>query len=304
MKRQNQEFENIKYDTIYIGGGTPTALDEEALEFMVEMFADQLKPTTEFTVETNPENITVEKVNIMKKHGVNRISMGVQSFNDKIVAMLGRQHDEGTVERALKIIEDAGIDNVTIDLIYNLPGQRREDIAYDLKRVKELGVPHVSIYALELKEGSRLTTSGYVKDDKVEEEYMDIVENNINLNRYEVSNYSLPGYESKHNMAYWHSKEWDAIGFGAEGFKDGRLVHNRGTISEWSVTSTPQTQKEIDFQILMMGLRLVEGLPYKGRYKDALEVHWDKLKDHIIIENDKFRVKNLDMLNSVLVEIV
>lgn len=291
------------YETIYIGGGTPNAISDNDLELLLSnlvKYLDISKPY-EFTIEANPESITDSQAKIFKKYNLNRVSIGVQTTNETILKLVNRKHNIQDVRNAVRILKDNQIPKISLDFIYNLPFLKTSDLKDSVELLKELDVYHTSYYSLELKEGSVMTLKGEYKIDTDKEEdqliYIEQELTKIGFNRYEVSNWSkTKETESMHNKAYWLSKNWKAIGYGAAGFEDQTSYIYEGSINEWIRKETKISDEELYFQVLMMGLRLKQGLDLSvDLYKKAYEYYKDKLKD-VNIKNNILYANDINLL--------
>ncbi len=278
-------------DTVFVGGGTPSLLDPdlwarllEALRRLVPGFPSA---DLEFTVECNPESVTPELLRTLAAGGVNRISMGAQSFDRDHLRTLERIHDPENVGRALGMVRDAGIARRNIDLIFAIPGQSHEDWARDLAIACDLArrgmVDHLSGYALTYEPNTAMTKRMQMGefrpagDDTESTMYETMVAamRASGLQRYEVSNFSRPGSECRHNLAYWRCQEWLAAGPSASAHVAGHRWKNVPKLSEWmeGVTESGGYAPVVDLERpdparalkerLMMGLRTTEGLPLR-----------------------------------------
>ena len=222
-----QKNMNVEVDSIYIGGGTPTYVDYHYIIEIVEILKNfDLRNVKEFTIEANPNSLTLEKLKAYKKLGINRISLGVQSFDDKVLKNIGRDHNKEIVLKDIENIRKAGFDNLSLDMILNLPGGNFDSIKNDLEIIKKINPQHLSYYSLILEKGSHFY-SLYKKDklklmdDDLERDVFSYIEEylkKIGLNRYEISNFSKMGFESYHNKKYWSEGGYLAFGLGASGF--------------------------------------------------------------------------------------
>lgn len=222
-----QKNMNVEVDSIYIGGGTPTYVDYHYIIELVEILKNfDLSHVKEFTIEANPNSLTLEKLKAFKNLGINRISLGVQSFDDKVLKNIGRDHNKEIVLKDIENIRKAGFDNISLDMILNLPGGNFDSIKNDLKIIKKINPEHLSYYSLILEKGSHFY-SLYKKDklklmdDDLERDIFSYIEKylkNLGLNRYEISNFSKMGFESYHNKKYWSEGGYLAFGLGASGF--------------------------------------------------------------------------------------
>lgn len=266
--------------TLYIGGGTPTVLTEKQLDRLLGGI-NQLFPmetVEEFTIEANPGDLTKGKLQVMKDHGIDRLSMGVQTFDDKLLKKIGRRHTAADVYDSMKLLEHEGFDNVSIDLIYALPGQSLASFRDTLKRALELDLPHYSLYSLILE--NKTMFMNWVRQGKMtlpdQEEEALMFEETIKametdgLHQYEISNFAKTGRESKHNKIYWHNEHYFGFGAGASGYLGRERYKNFGPIQHYleplrqnqlpiyereTLTRNNQMEEE-----MFLGLRLKEGV--------------------------------------------
>lgn len=243
MQLSKQRHPKEEISTFYIGGGTPTTLNERQLEKLLNGIRStySLPKGAEFTMEANPESISFEKLKIMRDYGVNRLSMGVQSFNNDILKKIGRIHTAEQVYTSVADARRAGFENMTIDLIFRLPNQTMADFEDSLKKALELDLPHYSIYALILENKTvfyNLMRQGKLplpSEDTEADMYALAIEtmSKNGRNQYEISNFALPGYESQHNLTYWKNESYFGFGAGAHGYIDGIRYHNHGPIQQY-----------------------------------------------------------------------
>ena len=291
-------------DTIYIGGGTPTLLDLDELEYLLSMLKD-FENIKEFSVEINPETLTLDKVKLLKKYGVNRCSIGVESFDEKILKILGRKHSNKDVYNAIKMLKDEGIFNINIDLIFSTPGSNLSSIENDLKEFYKLDIPHLSYYSLILEEKTvfyheymhnRLTLTDNELEAKMYEFIISDLEKN-GFKQYEISNFSKEGYESIHNLKYWENKEYIGVGLGASGYLDSVRYTNNIHLNDYYKKyrkSEEIIDKNAKFsEEMILGLRKMSGINIeyinKTYEKDILKEFKDIEKyinsGDLIIEN-------------------
>lgn len=229
--------------TIYIGGGTPTALNANQLEKLLEIVQKYVAvgEAEEFTVEMNPGTVDREKLLLLQQAGVNRLSVGVQSFDDNCLQKIGRIHTAQEAADTIELAHNLGFGNISLDLIYGLPQQDREILTQSVERALTLPVQHISIYGLQLEEGTafqRMADMGKLHlptDELVEVMHDYIVEKlpEAGYQRYEISNYALPGYESKHNLSYWQDVDYLGLGSGAHSYWQGTRYENPSSIDDY-----------------------------------------------------------------------
>ncbi len=237
-------YKNEKYNTIFFGGGTPSLLPPAKLKEIIDSLKSSfsISESSEITMEANPEDFIGANFEEYKSTGINRFSFGVQSFIDEELKFLTREH---TAEQAENVIRECRkvFDNVSCDIIYSLPGQKKENLEYSLSKVIELNIPHVSAYTLIFEEQTKLYTllqKNLVKqnEDSVESDLYSYVSDFLMLNRfthYEVSNYAKPGYESKHNLKYWQYENYLGFGPSAHSLHNGKRWNNFRDIIKYNV---------------------------------------------------------------------
>ncbi|NVF11969.1 radical SAM family heme chaperone HemW [Anaerococcus sp. AGMB00486] len=218
---------SVDIDSIYIGGGTPSYVDYKYIEKLVEKLKNfKVKNLKEFTIESNPNSLTLDKLKKYRELGIDRISLGVQSFDDKVLKNVGRDHSKEIILNDIKNIRKVGFKNLSLDMILNLPGGDFNVVKKDLELIKEIKPEHISYYSLILEKGSYFYTL-YKKrklklmDDDLERGIFLYIEKqlkDLGLFRYEISNFSKKGFESYHNKKYWSEGGYLALGLGASGF--------------------------------------------------------------------------------------
>jgi oxygen-independent coproporphyrinogen-3 oxidase len=242
--KYREDFTHRPFGSIYIGGGTPTVLSPLQLVLLIRVIREYfpIDDDVEFTVEANPNTVTSEKLSLLLAEGVNRLSLGVQSFSDEILQTLGRLHSGEQAADAFRLARIAGFRNIGVDLIYGIPGQTSTHWEETLGAVIALKPEHVSAYSLSLDDGSQFKreaeAGGFMMpDDEISAAmYEKAVEalNNACYGQYEISNFSLPGYECRHNMNYWDRGEYLGLGPGAWSFLSGTRSANIPDTVEYS----------------------------------------------------------------------
>ena len=273
LKKELDSY-NIPKDleTIYIGGGTPTALEDDLFLELLEMVDSYTKSVKEYTIEANPESLTLKKLQMMKSHGVNRLSIGVETTNDEILRNINRHHTFEDVKKAILTAKEVGFDNLNVDLILGLPGCSLEQTKTDLDNLMSLEVEHISCYSLTVHPNTVFYLKGIQEPlgDEARKyyDYVHVYLAEHGYRHYEVSNWAKPGYESKHNYVYWKNERYYGIGLGASGYiKDIRYTNTR-SINEYLKGKYLGEQEivtpvdDIEYQI-MLNLRTKEGLDLK-----------------------------------------
>ena len=207
--------------TIYFGGGTPTALNIAQLELLLRGFHERLELSelVEWTIEANPGSVSARKAALLKKFGVNRISLGVQSWDEKLLKLLGREHNAQQAEESFRILRDAGFGNINVDLMFGLPGQTDDQWRATLEKTIALQPEHISTYCLTYEEDTefflRHARGEFRQDADADAEFFEITMATLEdagYEHYEISNYARPSFESVHNRAYWLGKDYLGIG--------------------------------------------------------------------------------------------
>lgn len=227
--------------TIYVGGGSPTILPEIELFRLLKALRLRCPKATEFTVEANPGQLTFERLQSLREVGVNRLSIGAQSFSDNELAFLGRRHTAHDVMAAVALAREAGFDNISLDLIFALPGSDMATWKRSLDSAIGLGVEHISAYAMTWEAGTPLYAAMEkgevtpVSEEKDREMYETAIDTlaSAGLAQYEISNFAKPGFECRHNQKYWANDEYVGIGPAAASWFDGVRWSNVADINEY-----------------------------------------------------------------------
>ena len=282
-----------KLRTLYIGGGTPTALSAPQLAFLLEKLTDKLDLSylEELTIEANPGDLDQEKIAVLKASPVNRVSLGVQTFNDRMLKQIGRSHLEKDIYENIANLKKAGFDNISIDLIYALPKQTMEDVKTNVAKAIALDIPHMSLYSLILENHTvfmnrmRRGKLPLPKED-LEAEMFDYIIAELEkagFEHYEISNFSKPSFESRHNLMYWDNAEYYGIGAGASGYVDGVRYKNHGPIRHYlqaveagnaRVQEEMLTLKEKMEEEMFLGLRKKSGVS-KKRFEEKFGLSFE-----------------------------
>jgi oxygen-independent coproporphyrinogen III oxidase len=265
--------------TIYVGGGTPTALNIAQLELLLHGFHErlQLSQLVEWTIEANPGSVSARKAALLKKFGVNRISLGVQSWDDELLRLLGREHNAQQAEESFRILRDAGFTNINVDLMFGLPGQTVDQWRATLEKTITLEPEHVSTYCLTYEEDTefflRHARGEFRQDSDVDAEFFEMkisILEDAGYRHYEISNYARPGFESVHNRAYWLGKDYLGIGPSAvstvgmqrwQNVCDYRAYINRVLSGESTRTTSENLTHEMKrTERIALGLRTRDGI--------------------------------------------
>jgi len=269
----------LRPSTIYFGGGTPTALNIAQLELLLRGFHERLELSqfVEWTIEANPGSVSARKAALLKNFGVNRISLGVQSWDDELLKLLGREHNAQQAEESFRILRDAGFTNVNVDLMFGLPGQTVDQWRATLEKTIALEPEHVSTYCLTYEEDTefflRHARGEFRQDSDADAEFFEMkigILEDAGYRHYEISNYARPGFESVHNRAYWLGKDYLGIGPSAvstvgmqrwQNVCDYRAYINRVLFGESTRTTSENLTREMKrTERIALGLRTHDGI--------------------------------------------
>lgn len=268
LKREiKKDYLGEKLSTIYIGGGTPSSLSLEELKELLEILAVlQREREYEYTVECNIENITEEKVALLSSYGVNRISIGVQTFQEKYLTFLNRKHTKKEVFEKVEMIKKY-ISNINIDLIYAIPRETLEELEEDLDCFLSLGIPHLSTYSLMIEEHTILNNKGIKPiDEELDFKMYELIQKKLRqFHHYEISNFAIKGYESKHNLTYWNNEEYYGFGCGASGYVRETRYTNTKSIQNYikefkKIECYKVSRKEKIENEFLLGFRKLDGI--------------------------------------------
>lgn len=309
-------------ETIYIGGGTPTALEAEQLDDLLSLIDPYAKHVQEYTIEINPETLDATKAAVLRKHGIDRASIGFQSSDHNLLSLMGRNHTMETMHTCMHLLRRVGITNISLDLMYSLPGQSMAQLQQSLFDALSLKPTHMSLYSLTIEDNTVFKKKGYehLDEDSEADMYEWIVEtlHAKDYHQYEVSNFALDGYWSRHNIGYWQYDDFIGIGAGASGKENGnRYDHVRSVQAYIKDPCNRQLiQLSIEdqmFESLMMGIRMKEGMDlavFEKRFGETFEQHYETVlagmleQGYMEIVDGRLRAseKGYEIMNSLLVE--
>ena len=295
-----RSYDIQKLRTLYIGGGTPTALSAPQLEVLLDGLTKNLDLSVleELTIEANPGDLDADKIAVLKQSPVNRVSLGVQTFDDKMLKKIGRSHLEKDIYENIDRLKLAGFDNISIDLIYALPGQTMDQVKKNVAKAISLDIPHMSLYSLILENHTvfmnrmRRGKLPLPKEELEAEmfEYIIAELERSGFEHYEISNFSKPGFESRHNLMYWDNAEYYGIGAGASGYVNGVRYKNHGPIRHYlnaveagnaRITEEHLSQREQMEEEMFLGLRKKSGVSM-ARFEEKFGRSFDGLYGGII----------------------
>lgn len=271
-----EEYKGTRVDTIFIGGGTPSVLNAEQITRVCAVVRDNfvIDGDVEWSIEVNPGTVEDSKIKAMLIGGINRVSVGVQSFNNKELAAVGRIHNDKTAYDTVMKLSKAGFTNISIDLMESLPYQTAESFAYSLKKAVELPIKHISVYSLIIEEGTPLKEKYdrgiYCEPDEDTDRdmyaYTARFLKQYGFERYEISNYAKAGFESRHNIKYWQCEEYIGAGLAAHSYYRGRRYSNTTDLEKYmsgdfrSGEEEELTENDKMSEFMMLGLRMMRGI--------------------------------------------
>ena len=264
----NLNYKGEIIDTIYIGGGTPSSLSLEQLSILFDIIkVFKLNNDYEFTFECNIESIDFDKLQFLYDNGVNRLSIGVQTFNEKFLKFLNRNHTSDMVVSKIDMAKNIGFNNINIDLIYAIPGETLDDLNHDIDMFLSLDINHISTYSLILEEHTKLYVDGVSNiDEDMDRSMYELICNRLSdFNHYEISNFGKPGYESKHNLVYWNNCHYYGFGCGASGYVGNVRYDNTRSLNKYISCSYRMNEDVLDRNTIIenefiLGLRKINGI--------------------------------------------
>ena len=313
IMQEAYKFKDKKVTSIYFGGGTPSFVDSkyivDVLDLIKSLFC--IAETCEISIECNPCSITLEKLKDYKNAGINRISFGIQSLSDDILPILGRKHKAKQALNAIRIAQDCGFDNISADLLIGIPNQTVEILKNDLRILINTGVKHISAYMLMLEENTKLYEQVVINkslkvasDDECVNMYNDayILLKKNGINRYEISNFSYPGFECKHNLNYWQCGEYVGFGLSAYSFYDNKRIDGFANFEDYyknvdcgnPFPKTEKLSKEQKIEeYIMLGLRTADGVNLNTLKTLGYDILFERADlINLYIKNNIIRLEN------------
>ena len=297
--------------TLYIGGGTPSALSADQLDYLLTNLENllDLSQLEEFTIEANPGDLTADKIEVLKKSKCNRVSLGVQTFDDRMLKKIGRSHNQAQIYETIASLKAAGFHNISIDLIYALPGQTMEQVKDNVAKALELDIPHMSLYSLILENHTVFMNRQrrgnlHLPNEDVESDMFDYILRELEKNgfeHYEISNFTKPGFESRHNLMYWDNAEYYGLGAGASGYLDGMRYRNRGPIQPYLKSIREKGHSRLHEECLSKTEQMEEGMFLGLRKKTGVSIERFEEKFGISFEERYGQVVR-DLINEGLLQ--
>ena len=306
-----------QYETIYIGGGTPTSLSIKQLDRLLSLIKPYTNNCIEYTIEVNPESLDIDKINLFNLYGINRISMGVQTSNDELLKSLNRKHTFEDVKNKILLLKNNGLNNISIDLMYSLPSQNIEIINKTIDDFICLDIPHVSLYSLTVEENTVFGKKGIKSlDEDIEADMYELICNKLKENgyiHYEVSNFCKTNYESKHNLGYWNYDDFLGLSLSASSKVGNKRWTNTNKFNDYfndfnsTIEDISLSNDDLMFENIMMSLRTSKGVnieEFNKKYNTDVLSYYEKGINNfnIIVEGGYIRAKNLGILNNTLLD--
>ena len=323
----NNEITNYyngeEMETVYIGGGTPSSLSYDELNKLFKILSVvKVSNNYEYSFECNPDDITEELIDILIKNRVNRISIGIESFDKDNLGFMERSVDFKDIQNKINMIRSKGIDNINLDLIYGIPGENIKTLKKDLKLMVKLKPKHISTYSLQIEEHTKIYNEGInpIDEDLDSKMYFTIIKylKKKGYIHYEISNFSLKGYESSHNLSYWNNEEYYGFGLGASGYVDGFRYDNTRNLNKYLSGDYHNYESLLGnddkmYDEVMLGLRKTKGInlkDFENKYGIKFENKYDineliKSKELIIKKGYLYvNPKYLYIINDILIKIL
>ena len=317
----NTKYKGEMISTIYIGGGTPSSLDIKELKELFKIIKIfKLDKTYEFTIECNFDSITKEKLDLFKDNGVNRISFGLETINKDVLKVLNRDLDLDYVKEIIDYSNEIGLININLDLMYGFSFSNFDNLKKDLEFILSLDIKHISTYSLILEKNTLLDIKKYKSiDEDLDREMYDYIHTTLKengFNHYEISNFAKDGYESKHNLIYWHNEEYYGFGVGASSYYDDLRITSSRSITNYNKMIYNYEYEELtnnDKYIyeIILGLRLKEGISldnFKKKFGFSIRKNYNisrMVKEgKVVINNDYLKVpfNNWYVINTILLD--
>lgn len=323
IKEIQDKYLGEEIKTLYIGGGTPSALSIKDLRYLFEIISGfNLEKLEEFTFECNLNDIEEELLQLLRENKVNRLSIGIESFNAAKLKFMERNHTFEEAKKKMKLIRKSGFDNVNVDLIYGIPGESLKDLKKDLELILKLEPDHISTYSLIVEDNTKIGISGVLPiPEELDASMYEYIVDRLEMKKYkhyEVSNFSLKNKESKHNLQYWNNNEYYGFGLGAHGYIHGVRYENTRNLTKYVngefLKSEEMLSKEDKmYNELMLGFRKMEGislreffLKYEINMQEAFDLHQVLKDEELIVDGEYIYVNPLYIyvMNEILIKIL
>ncbi len=307
LEKEASFYSGARFDTLYIGGGTPSLLSAPQLERLCALLERHFGPLARFsesTLEANPESLTAEKLHVLKEAGLNRLSLGLQSFDDAVLKRIGRIHDVQAFLSAYACARRSGFENISVDLIAGLPGQSEQGFLEGLKKLLALGPQHISVYGLQIEEGTPFYRDGVQTDEDLLRRELEqthfLLERN-GFTHYEISNFAHTGRQSQHNINYWRNGEYLGLGAAAASYQNGTRRCNTADLKQY-IAQVQAGHLPTDFcetltglakegEQIMLGLRILGGVKLSPRQQQLFAREITGLVARGLLEQKKDIIK-------------
>ena len=312
-------YKNDIIETIYIGGGTPSSLCLSDLKYLFEILKIFKTNNLEYTIEVNIDSISEDKLKLFKEYGINRISVGIETFNDKYLKYLNRNYLKKDIYPKIELIKKY-FNNINVDLMYAFPSETIKELEEDIDEFIKLDVNHISTYSLIIEPNTVLYNNKTENiDEDLDYEMYKLITNKLNkYHHYEISNFAISGYESKHNLVYWHNKQYYGFGLGASGYIDNIRYTNTRSINNYFSGNYILDKHKLDIKEtmeneFMLGLRLIDGIDineFKDKYNIDIKTYKNVSKllaeNKLIIDKNHLFInpKYIYISNSILVDLI
>lgn len=322
-KEIKEHYQNEAVETMYIGGGTPSALSDVTLEKLFEITKQINKSNLkEYTFECNVNDINETLIKKLIQEGINRLSIGVESFNQNKLTFMERTSNFKDVLDKINMIKSLGITNINIDIMYGIPNETLKVLKNDLKQILKLNPTHISTYSLILENHTKISNKDIsLIDEELEVKMYDYIRKKLaskKFNHYEISNFALNGYESIHNLTYWNNEEYYGFGLGAHGYIEGFRYENTRNIEEYINENFRLEEKLISNQEnmeneVMLGLRKTKGInlqnffdKYEINIQDAFPIKPLVKNKDLIYENGYIKInpEKIYLMNEILLKLI
>lgn len=313
--------EEIK--TLYIGGGTPSSLSIKDIRYLFEIISRlNLDKLEEFTFECNLNDINEDLLQVLRENGVNRLSIGIESFNEDKLKFMERYHTFSDAKEKMKLIRKMGFNNVNVDLIYGIPGETLKDLKKDLDLILKLEPDHISTYSLIVEDNTKIGINGVLPiPEELDASMYEYICDKLDVkkyNHYEISNFALKDRESRHNLQYWNNNEYYGFGLGAHGYIHGVRYENTRSLTKYVKGEFLKSEEILSkedkmYNELMLGFRKMEGInlkdffmKYEINMQEAFDLR-DVLKEEELIVDGEYIYVNPEyiyVMNEILIKII
>lgn len=298
-KQIKSEYKGEELETLYFGGGTPSLLSLNEIQRLLSLF--NIKNDAEMTLEMNPEGINKTYLHGLKKLGINRLSIGIQTFDDKTLKLIGRKHTSKQAKNVVKLAQKAGFNNISIDFIYGLPNQKISDFENDLKEAIALDVQHISLYGLKIEKGCyfyKNMPKNLANLDLQADMYLKAIKilTKEGFEHYEISNFSKKGFNSRHNLNYWENNTYYGFGLSASGYIDGTRYTNESNLEKYiknpnkRVSEQKLTNAQVLEEAIFLGFRKIAGINIEEINK-KFKINFSEKYDKILKKYQKYFIK-------------